>query len=85
MQTDTDKQKVITQMNIAYKTHIAITIFSMGNDNVDLNTNINIIKLLHERRIICEQFYNNISPLAKENAINLFEMYNEQIKQILGL
>lgn len=85
MPTYTDRQKVISQMNIAYTKRMSITVFSMDNDNVDFNTNLQIVKLLHQRRIICEQFANNISPSDKENCIKLFEMYNEQIKQLLGL
>jgi len=79
-----DKQKVIEQMTkIAYGDRIAISVFS--NSELDKNVNLNLVKLLADRATICQHYILTPRIDSKENTIELFESYNEQIKQILGL
>ncbi len=79
-----NKSKVIEQMTkIAYGDRIAITVFANGNLKTDVN--INLLHLLEDRARVCQHYIQSPGIDTKQNAIELFERYNDQIKQILGL
>lgn len=80
----TTDRKVIDQMTkIAYGHTIAINVFTNGE--LDKNTNLNLIHILHDRSTVCKHYIQSSNIDSKKNAIELFEAYNEQIKIILGL
>jgi hypothetical protein len=80
----TDKQKVINQMlSIANGDRLAITVFKTGE--LDAHLNMSIIRMLDERKRVCQRYFSTDSIEGKEIALSVFEQYNEQIKQLLGL
>jgi hypothetical protein len=69
-------------IKIANGQRMAITVFT---DNDSEHLNIELIRLLSVRVKICQQYIQTERPDIRVNAICLFEQYNEQIKQLLGL
>lgn len=83
METLEYKEIIINQMiKIANGKRMAITVFT---DNESDHLNIELIKMLSVRVKVCHQYIQTERSDIRENAIYLFEKYNEQIKQLIGL